>query len=104
MATYRVLHQVFNDPIWREQLCSRRNIFTFNNFADDLVFLFWDGFAEQFGGESGQKFKRTLFKNTLLAIHIEPLDLQERILKETLDSWKLNYEQVDDILVLGIRF
>ncbi len=71
---------------------------------DDMVYLFSDGYTDQFGGESGQKFKRTLFKKTLLAIHKEPLDSQVKLLKETLDSWKLNYEQVDDILVLGIRF
>jgi len=71
---------------------------------DDMVYVFSDGYTDQFGGESGQKFKRSLFKKTLLSIHEEPLDVQERLLKETLDTWKLNYEQVDDILVLGIRF
>ena len=71
---------------------------------EDLIYLFSDGFTDQFGGENGQKFKRTLFKKTLLTIHKEPLDVQERLLKETLDTWKLNYEQVDDILVFGIRF
>ena len=71
---------------------------------DDLIYLFSDGFADQFGGESGQKFKRSFFKKTLLAIHKEPLAVQETLLKQTLDMWKLDYEQVDDILVLGIRF
>ena len=71
---------------------------------EDLVYLFSDGFTDQFGGDHGQKFKRSLFKQTLLAIHKEGLDKQEILLKETLDSWKLDYEQVDDILVLGVRF
>jgi len=71
---------------------------------EDLIYLFSDGFTDQFGGDSGQKFKRTLFKKTLLAIHKEPLGVQETLLKETLDMWKVNYEQVDDILVFGIRF
>ncbi len=71
---------------------------------DDMIYLFSDGFTDQFGGVSGQKFKRILFKKTLLTIHKEPLAIQEKMLQDTLSSWKLNYEQVDDILVFGIRF
>lgn len=70
----------------------------------DLIYLFSDGFTDQFGGEDGQKFKRTLFRKTLLAMHHEPMDVQERLLGETLEMWKLDYEQVDDILVFGVRF
>jgi len=69
----------------------------------DLVYLFSDGYVDQFGGLDGQKFKRSLFRKTLLSIHKEPMDVQKRLLGETLDSWKSDNEQVDDILVFGVQ-
>jgi len=70
----------------------------------DIIYLFSDGYVDQFGGEDGQKFKRSLFRKTLLSINKQSMSEQERLLGETLDRWKQKNEQVDDILVFGVRY
>jgi serine phosphatase RsbU (regulator of sigma subunit) len=71
--------------------------------AGDSIYLFTDGYADQFGGEKGKKFKYSKFRELLSQISmLPPAEQQLRISKE-LDSWKGRLEQVDDILVLGIR-
>jgi len=70
----------------------------------DVVYLFSDGYADQFGGEDEKKFKYDRFKKLLLSIHNKPMAEQKAILEKTHDDWKGNLEQVDDILVIGIRF
>jgi tetratricopeptide (TPR) repeat protein len=69
----------------------------------DLFYLFTDGYADQFGGPKGKKFKYKQLSEKLSAICGQPMEEQKRILAETLESWKGNLEQVDDILVIGIR-
>ncbi|MFH0759640.1 MAG: two-component regulator propeller domain-containing protein [Bacteroidota bacterium] len=70
----------------------------------DMIYLFSDGFADQFGGESGGKYKAKPFKRFLQQISIESMERQEEQLEAELKSWMRNYEQVDDILVMGIRY
>lgn len=69
----------------------------------DLIYLFTDGYADQFGGPLGKKFKYKQFQEKLLSISALSMDKQKQVLEETLDSWKGQLEQVDDILVVGIR-
>jgi serine phosphatase RsbU (regulator of sigma subunit) len=69
----------------------------------DTLYLFTDGYADQFGGEKGKKFKYKQFQEKLLAISHKPLAEQENILEKTFEDWKGNLEQVDDVLVIGIR-
>lgn len=71
--------------------------------SGDILYLLTDGFPDQFGGADGKKFMRKQMKELLLKIHSEPLDQQKHILEETLQSWKGTREQVDDILVMGIK-
>ncbi len=70
---------------------------------DDIFYLFSDGYADQFGGPEGKKFKYRRFRHLLLTIHKFPMDEQLQLLEERLESWKGDIEQVDDILVIGIR-
>jgi sigma-B regulation protein RsbU (phosphoserine phosphatase) len=70
----------------------------------DTIYLFSDGFADQFGGPLGKKFKYRPFKELLLKIHHKPLHEQKEILSSELEKWMGNLEQVDDILILGLRF
>ncbi len=70
---------------------------------DDRFYIFSDGYADQFGGPDGAKFKTRPFKNLLLKIHQLPMDEQKRILEQTLLDWKGDEPQIDDILVIGIR-
>lgn len=69
----------------------------------DIVYIFSDGYPDQFGGPNGKKFKYRRFRNLLLKIHQKSLKQQKAILEETINDWKGDLEQVDDILVIGIK-
>ena len=70
----------------------------------DTLYIFSDGYPDQFGGEKGKKFKMANFKNLLLSIQDKSINEQKTILEETMAEWKGDTEQVDDILVIGVRF
>ncbi|MBN2681859.1 MAG: tetratricopeptide repeat protein, partial [Bacteroidales bacterium] len=70
----------------------------------DSVYLFSDGYADQFGGEFNKKFKYKPFKELLLDNYNLPMANQKLILDETFKNWKKGYEQMDDVIVLGIKF
>lgn len=70
---------------------------------NDMIYVFTDGFADQFGGESGKKYMTKRFKELLMKIHPKSATEQEAILEQTLNEWKNEVEQVDDILVMGVR-
>jgi serine phosphatase RsbU (regulator of sigma subunit) len=80
----------------------------FNNnvidlFKGDCLYLFSDGYADQFGGPENKKFMYRRFEELLLEIHNEPMENQKEIMKERLSEWKGKNDQVDDILVIGIK-
>jgi ligand-binding sensor domain-containing protein/serine phosphatase RsbU (regulator of sigma subunit) len=70
---------------------------------EDMIYLFSDGYPDQFGGEEGKKFKYRRFRHLLLNIHSLPASRQEELLNQSIIQWMGEHEQVDDILVLGIR-
>jgi len=70
---------------------------------DDLIYLFTDGYKDQFGGPYLKKFRSAQFKEALLKNHKEPLNVQKHILHETYIKWRGQEEQVDDITVLGLK-
>lgn len=69
----------------------------------DMYYIFSDGYADQIGGPKGKKFMIKNFRTLLAQIYPEPVDKQREILTSTLEQWKSDYEQVDDILVIGFR-
>ncbi len=69
----------------------------------DCIYIFSDGFVDQFGGKEGKKFMSKRFKDLLLAYYSTPMLEQENKLIKTFETWKGSREQVDDILVIGIR-
>jgi PAS domain S-box-containing protein len=70
----------------------------------DMIYLFSDGYPDQFGGPRGKKFKYAGFRELLLSVHNLPLEKQRQVLDKTLEEWKwMTEEQTDDILVIGIR-
>jgi serine phosphatase RsbU (regulator of sigma subunit) len=70
---------------------------------NDQLYLFSDGYIDQFGGERGDKLKSARFREMLIEIKGYSLFEQERYLDESFYRWKGNYEQVDDILVIGLK-
>ena len=69
----------------------------------DMVYMFTDGYADQFGGPKGKKFKYKPFKHLLLSNSHKNMKLQKEALKDTFYKYKGSCEQVDDITVIGIR-
>lgn len=69
----------------------------------DTLYLFSDGYADQFGGPKGKKFMVGQFRSFLAQIHKAPMKEQFRTLDLTIEQWRGNLEQVDDILVVGFR-
>jgi PAS domain S-box-containing protein len=69
----------------------------------DIIYAFTDGYPDQFGGPKGKKFKYKKLEDLLLANAEKPMSLQKRQLKKTFEEWKDNLEQVDDVLVIGIK-
>ena len=68
----------------------------------DKVYMFSDGFADQFGGKTGKKFKSKKLQDLLLQTRHYPMQKQKEELEKTLDEWRGNFMQVDDICVVGI--
>ena len=69
----------------------------------DMIYLFTDGYADQFGGEFGKKFKYKPFKQLLLSISQNDSDSQEVELINHLKQWQGHHEQIDDICIMGVR-
>ena len=77
------------------------NIISFQ--SNNILFLYTDGFADQFGGPKGKKFKYKQLNDKLFSISEKPLEEQKKFLEKTFDEWKGNLEQVDDICIIGVR-
>ncbi len=69
----------------------------------DCIYTFSDGYVDQFGGPRGKKFQSKQLKELFLAHCNKPMSVQKEILDRTIQEWKGDCEQVDDILVMGIR-
>jgi ligand-binding sensor domain-containing protein len=70
---------------------------------EDIVFVFSDGYADQFGGDKGKKMKASNFKKLLLSIQDKAFSDQERLIDEAFEEWKGDMEQLDDVCVIGVK-
>lgn len=81
--------------------------FTENSFQlqhGDYIYLCTDGFANQFGGDKGKKFKTKRLKDMLLSLHTTSHVIQDEQIKLIFNNWIGNNERVDDLLIAGIRY
>lgn len=69
----------------------------------ETIYIFSDGYADQFGGPKGKKFMFKRFRELLLSIQEKSMDEQRSILNREIDIWRGDLEQVDDIIVIGLR-
>jgi serine phosphatase RsbU (regulator of sigma subunit) len=69
----------------------------------EMLYLFTDGYADQFGGPKGKKLKYKQFQELLTKVASLPAHEQKAVLDTTIENWRGNLDQVDDILVVGIR-
>lgn len=71
--------------------------------AGDQLYLFTDGYADQFGGEKGKKLKYKPFQNLLLENQSKPLHEQLKLLQQSFESWRGSNEQIDDVCIVSVR-
>ena len=69
----------------------------------DSIYIFTDGYADQFGGPKGKKMMYKPFKDLLLNIQDKSMNEQKEILEQYFNDWKGSLEQVDDVCVIGVR-
>ncbi len=88
------LHDRMNIPFTRNEIDIQ---------IGDVLYLFSDGFADQFGGEKGKKYMSKRFKEFLTQIHTKPMSEQRNLVEKEIIEWRGNMEQVDDHIVMGIK-
>jgi serine phosphatase RsbU (regulator of sigma subunit) len=71
--------------------------------AGDAIYIFSDGFADQFGGNFGKKFKYDNFRSLLFDVHQLPPSEQLRAVRKRFNDWKGDLMQLDDTLLIGLR-
>jgi len=85
---------------------SKQNHFT-NHKIDlqkgDSIYLFSDGYADQFGGEKGKKFSKSQLKELLMAMQNKQMAEQQKILDSTFENWKGDTVQIDDVTAIGVK-
>jgi serine phosphatase RsbU (regulator of sigma subunit) len=69
----------------------------------DCVYLYSDGYADQFGGPRGKKFKYNQLKEMLMNISTLPIEEQRQAIEFRFDEWKGHLEQIDDVVIIGVR-
>ena len=69
----------------------------------DTVYIFSDGYADQFGGQKNKKFKSSQLKKLLLSVQQYDMKIQQEILNKEFDKWRGNFEQMDDVCLMGVR-
>jgi len=70
----------------------------------DSIYMFSDGYADQFGGPNGKKFKYKPFQELLISLQEKNMEEQKKILDKTIEEWQGDFEQIDDIIVVGLKY
>jgi serine phosphatase RsbU (regulator of sigma subunit) len=90
-------------PVGRGIIEKGFSLFELDYQKGDTLYLFTDGYADQFGGPSGKKFKYKKLLETILTANDLTLTKQAAFFDETFESWRGKLEQIDDVQVIGIR-
>jgi serine phosphatase RsbU (regulator of sigma subunit) len=98
-----ILHPKDSMPIGKGEKEKDFTLFTLDLKQGDELFLYTDGYADQFGGPKGKKFKYKALNELLISISNDSLSGQSHILETQFETWKGGLEQVDDVLVIGIK-
>ena len=69
----------------------------------DIIYMFSDGYPDQFGGPRGKKFKLDRVKNMLADVCDKPMEAQQEYVNKVFDEWRGKLQQVDDVLFMGVR-
>ena len=69
----------------------------------DIIYMFSDGFADQFGGEKGKKYKYKAFKELLMSVSTNKMETQKSLILQELENWQNKYFQIDDITIFALK-
>ncbi len=89
------IHIRKDEPFTRHEIQLQEN---------DIMYLFSDGFPDQFGGAEKRKYMKKQLKEFLLAIHREPVNQQLELIEGESSRWMGDVEQIDDQLIIGLRY
>lgn len=90
-------------PVGKDEKTASFTLQSLQGKKGDILYLFTDGYADQFGGAKGKKFRYKQLEEVLRKINQLPLNEQKEILDKTFEEWKGSLEQVDDVLIIGIK-
>ena len=69
----------------------------------DTIYIFTDGYIDQFGGKNNKKYKAKAFRELLLSIQDGSMEEQKKLIDKTFETWKGELEQIDDVCIIGVR-
>ena len=90
-------------PIGEFEKATKFDTHTVDIQKGDCLYVFTDGYADQFGGEKGKKLKSKNLKALLLKYKDEPMSRQQELLDQAFEDWKKGFEQLDDVCLIGVR-
>lgn len=90
-------------PVGKGERTDEFSLFEISAKENDTIYLYTDGYADQFGGTKGKKFKYKPLNELLLSLNQESLTEQQCLLDKTFTEWKGALEQVDDVLIIGVK-
>ncbi len=101
-------HYLFEIKATSQPIGAYLKHFNFENneiqlYKDDTIYIFSDGFADQFGGKEGKKLKYKPFKELLLSIQTQNMEQQKNSLNKFFEEWRGEHEQIDDVCVMGLK-
>ncbi len=99
-ADFKSVGGVFKRTILEERVFKTKNI---DLGEGDVVYMFTDGIADQFGGKNNEKFNTQRFKKLLKEIYEKDVEKQKNIIERAIKEWMKAYPQTDDMLVLGFK-
>ena len=76
---------------------------TFSLQKQDTIYVFSDGIVDQYGGADRKKYKTVNFKKLLLSLQNESMEKQKQLIDNSFESWRNDYEQIDDVCIIGVR-
>jgi len=93
----------------RQSICFVENQIPFTNIegvleSQDTVYLLTDGYADQFGGDRGKKFKMKQLTSLLTSVNNQSMETQKKVLASSFAKWKGGFEQIDDVCIMGVKF
>lgn len=90
-------------PVGKGELTNSFTLFQFDVQPNDRIYLYTDGYADQFGGPKGKKFKYKNLKEVLLSEYINKMSKQKDVIDEVFEEWRGELEQTDDVTIVGLK-